>query len=133
MNEQDLNQKFQAYEGQIRQLQEQLKAVEQATIDMVTISSGLDDLIGKEGEEILAPIGRGILVKAKLLSEQLVVEIGEGTFIEKSIPDTKKLIATQSEKMKGAQTQIEDELEKINQEITETMREYQEYMQSKAA
>jgi prefoldin alpha subunit len=126
MDENELNQKFMVYEQQIRQFQEQLNAVERATLDMSSIYEGLDDLKGKEEQEILAPMGRGIFVKAKLLSEKLTVEVGEGIFTEKSIDETKSLIEKQQVKMKNTQKDIESELEKINQEITVTMREFQE-------
>jgi prefoldin alpha subunit len=126
MDENELNQKFMVYEQQIRQLQDQLNAVERAILDMSSIYEGLNDLKGKEDQEILAPMGRGIFVKAKLLSEKLTVEIGEGVFVDKSIDDTKELIKKQQEKMNKAQKDIESELEKVNQEITSTMREFQE-------
>lgn len=125
MNEQELNQKFMAFEQQIKQLQEQMRAVEQAIFDMQIISTGLDDLKGQVGEEMLAPIGRGIFVKAKLLSETLTVDVGAGNFVSKSIDETKAIISDQSTKLKVTQADLSIELEKINKQITTTMQEHQ--------
>lgn len=125
MNEQELQQKFMAFEQQINQIQEQSRAVEQAIYDMQVITSGLDELKGKVGEEIMAPIGRGIFVKAKLLSEDLTVDVGGGNFVSKTVDETKDLINGQSAKLKDVKKNLDEELEKINQEITKTMQEHQ--------
>lgn len=125
MNEQELHQKFQVFEQQIKQFQEQLRSVEEALYDMNFISNGLDDLNGKVGEEIMAPLGKGIYVKAKLLSETLTVDVGAKNFVEKSIPETKELINEQLVKLKEVKKDLELELDKINSEITETMKSHE--------
>lgn len=125
MDEKELNSRFQDFERQILSLQEQLRAVEQAIYDMSVISSGLEELKGKTGEEIMAQVGRGIFVKAKLVSEKILVDIGEGKLVEKTIDDTRDMILEQKEKIRKMQDELEGEMEKVNQEITKTMQEYQ--------
>lgn len=125
MNDQELNQKFAEYENEIRQLQEQLRAVEQAVFDMSVISNGIEELKGKENEEILAPIGRGIFVKAKLLSEKLTVDVGGHNYIEKTIDETNDLIKDQKNKLDKVKLELEDKLKIIDSEITQTMKEFQ--------
>lgn len=130
MNQEELNQKFMLFEQQIRQIQEQLGAIEQAIMDMSQIKLGLNEIKGKEGEDIMAPIGRGVYVKAKLLSEELTVDVGGKNFVSKSIEETKELINEQIEKLKDIKIQLEKELDKINEEITEIMLEHQKGMKS---
>ena len=89
-NEQQLAIQFQMFEQQIRMLQEQLQAVEQAIIELGSLNLQLDELIGKKDNEIFSPIGRGIYAKSKLLSEELLVDIGNKNLVKKSIPETKK-------------------------------------------
>lgn len=125
MNEQQLQQKFQVFEQQIMHIQEQLRVVEQAMFDMNTISTGLGELIGKKGEEIMAPIGRGLFVKAKLLEEDLLVDVGAHNFVKKTIPEAKELISSQIEKLKVSKKELEGSLNSINEEITKTMSEHQ--------
>jgi prefoldin alpha subunit len=126
MNQEELNKKFMQFEQQIRQIQEQLGAVEQAIMDMSQIKMGLDEIKGKKGEEIMAPIGRGVYIKAKLLSEELTVDVGGKNFVGKSVDETKKLIEEQIEKLKNIKGELEMELEKINQEITAVMMEHEQ-------
>jgi len=124
MNE-ELNNKFRAYEQQIMQINEQLQAIEQAILDMSRINLGLDEIPNNKDAEVLAPIGRGIFVKAKIISEELTVDVGEGTYVKKTIPETKEIIVEQIERLKMMKEQLEEELEKINEEITQTMEEAQ--------
>lgn len=126
MNQDELNQKFQIFEKQITQIQEQDRAIEQAILDLNQIGSGLDEIVGNGDSEIMAPIGRGIFVKAKLLSEKLTVDIGGGNFVTKTISETKKMIEEQSGKLKLMKKDLDKEMERINIELTKTMQEAQE-------
>ena len=121
--EQELNFKFQMLEQQIVAIQQQLQAVEQTLLDMASLNLGLDEI--KKDKEILSPVGAGIFAKAKLISEELVVAIGEKNYIKKSIPETKKLIQEQIMKLERVKGSLEGEFEKINEEITRTMIKYQ--------
>jgi len=126
MNQEELNKKFKVFEQQIRQIQEQLGAVDQAILDLSEINAGLEGIIGKVGEEIMAPIGRGIFVKAKLISEELTVDVGGKNFVKKGIPETKELIQYQINKLGSMQMDLEKELNNINQELTTAMLQSQE-------
>ena len=104
---------------QTEQIQQQLQAVERSISEITVLNNGLDDLIGKEGEEIFAPIGKGIFAKAKLISEELTVDIGNKNFVKKSIPDTKKIIEGQIGKLGEVQEGLHKNLDKINRELME--------------
>ena len=121
--EQELTFKFQMMEQQIVAIQQQLQAVEQTLLDMTSLNLGLDEI--KKDKEILASVGAGIFAKAKIISEELVVGIGDKNYLKKSIPQTKKLIQEQILKLEKVRESLEGELEKINEEITRTMIEYQ--------
>ena len=96
---------FQRFEQQIRMLQEQQQAVEQAIIDLGSLNLDLDELVGKKDNEIMAPIGRGIYANAKLISEDLLVDIGNKNLIKKSIPETKKILQEQIKKRRAGKNQ----------------------------
>jgi prefoldin alpha subunit len=117
-NQEELMQKLGMYEQQIQQLQQQLEAIEQAIVEMNSLVLGLDGLIGSKEKEILAPIGRGIFVKTKLISEDLTVDVGGKNFVNKSIPETKKLIEDQVIKLEDVKKELNENLEQINQELT---------------
>ena len=122
---QELMFKLQMFDQQIKQLQQQLEAVAQGILEMTTLSSGLDELAGKKGKEIFAPIGRGIFAKAKLESEELNVDVGGGNFVQKSIPETKKIIEVQIKKLEDVKKELESNLEKVGEEFNKVIMEAQ--------
>lgn len=124
--QQEIMFKLSMFEQQIQQLQQQLQAVEQGIVEMESLNIGLNELIGSIGKEILAPIGRGIFIKTKLLSEDLTVDIGEKKFVKKTIPETKKLIEEQIGKLKEVKGELEESLEKVSEELQEVMNEARE-------
>lgn len=125
-NQQELIFKLSVFEQQIQQLQQQLQAIEQGIIEMNSLNIGLDELVGKKGKEILAPIGRGIFAKTKLLSEELTVDIGGKNFVKKTIPETKKVIGGQIKKLEDIKKEFENSLEKLGEELTKVMGEARE-------
>ncbi|MCK5149978.1 prefoldin subunit alpha [Candidatus Pacearchaeota archaeon] len=116
-NQQELMFKLSMYEQQIQQLQQQLQAIEQGIVEMKSLNLGLDELNGAEGKEVMAPIGRGIFAKTKLLSENLVVDIGGGNLVKKSIADTKKIIDEQVKKLEDIKEEMNINLEKLSGEL----------------
>ncbi|HIG95152.1 MAG: Prefoldin subunit alpha [archaeon GW2011_AR13] len=124
-DQQELMFRFQMFEQQIQQLGQQLDAVEQGIIEMTSLNIGLNDLVGGKNKEIMAPVGRGIFAQAKLLSDELLVDIGEGKLVKKSIPDTQKLIEEQVQKLGQAKIELNNAMEQINEELTKTMIEAQ--------
>ena len=115
--QQELIFKLSMFEQQIQQLQQQLQAVEQGINEMDGLNNGLNELIGSVGKEILASIGRGVFVKAKLLSEDLTIDIGNKTFVKKKIPEAQELIKEQIEKLKDVKKELENNLEQIGEEM----------------
>ncbi len=127
MNEaqQELMFKLSMFEQQIRALQQQLQAVEEGTIDLNTLNFGLDEISGSNGKEILAPMGRGIFVKAKLLSEDLLVDVGGKNLVKKNVEETKKLISEQMEKLDIIKEDLNNKLSEMENELTKTIQESQ--------
>ena len=117
--QQELMIKFQMYEQQIKQVQQQLEAVENAISEMTSLNLGLMKIKGSKDKEILASVGKGIFVKAKILSEKLTVDVGGKNFIEKDVDSTKKLIEKQIKKLENIKQELEESLEKINEELTQ--------------
>ena len=112
---QELLFKLSMFEQQIRQLHEQLQAVENAMVEMSSLSMGLDEII--DGKEVLSPVGRGIFVKSKIISEDLIVDIGSKNFVKKTIPETKELIKNQIKKLEDVKTDLINNLNEVEQEF----------------
>jgi prefoldin alpha subunit len=124
-NEQEVMYRFGMFEQQVRELQQQIEAVERGIVDLNSLNFGLDELVGSTGKEIFAPFGKGIFVKAKLLSEGLSVDIGNGNLVKKSIPETKELIEEQIKKLGQIKIELENNLEQLGEELTKMMNDIQ--------
>ena len=120
--QQELFFKLSMFEQQIQGIQQQLQAVEKAILDMENLKSNLNELKGSKDKEILSSIGRGIFAKTKLISEELIVDIGGKNYVKKSILDTQKIIEEQIEKLKEAKDELNKALEEINKQLTDTCR-----------
>jgi len=119
--QQELMFKLQMFEQQAQQIQQQLQAVERAIVELSSLSFGLDELKGSEGKEIMSPVGRGIFARTKLLSEDLVVDVGGKNFVKKSIPETKELISGQVEKLEDVKKDLEKNMDMLRDELERVM------------
>ena len=124
-NQQEMMFKLQMFEQQMQQIQQQMQAVEQAITDMHSLNFGLDELVGKKDKEIIASIGKGIFAKAKLISEDLIVDVGGKNFVTKSIPQTKELIGSQIGKLSEVQKELSKNLEQVGGEFNNMIMEAQ--------
>ena len=125
MNQEELMVKFQVFEKQINELQQQISAIDQGIMEIGSLKIGLDELNDSENNEIMAQVGRGMFVKAKILDKNLLVDIGNGNFVKKSPEDAKKIIDRQTEKLENIKREMEKNLENIGKELTREMQESQ--------
>ena len=123
--QQEMMYKLQMYDQHMQHLKKQFQAVEDGIKEVTQISQGLEELKGSEGKEILAPIGRGIYTKVKLLSEELIVDIGEGNMVKKSIDDTKEIISEQVGKLEDVKKDLNKNMDQIQQELQKMLSEAQ--------
>ncbi len=122
-DQQELIFKLSMFEQQMQQMQQQLQAVEQGITELNMLNRGLDDLKSSVNRDILAPIGRGVFAKAKLLSEDLVVDIGNKTLIKKTIPETQKIINEQTEKLEEVKIELNNNLQDLGGEFNKIILE----------
>lgn len=120
-SQQEMMIKLSMFEQQINQLQQQIQVVEQGIGELQSLSLGLDDLKSGKDKEIMAGIGKGIFVKAKVVDEDLTIDVGGKNFVKKSIGDTQKMIDDQVEKLVEVKGELEDNLEKVGEEVNRVM------------
>ncbi len=125
MENQEIIFRLSMFEQQLQQLQQQLQAVERGLAELESLHTGLDEIPGSIGKEIFAQIGRGIYVKAKIVSEELIVNIGENNFVNRNILQTKGLIQEQIKKLREAEGELEKNIESTNKDFIEMIQEYQ--------
>jgi len=119
------------FEQQLQQLQQQLQSVEREITELKSLHLGLEEIPNSKDKEVLARISSGIYAKAKIISDELIVNIGENSFVKKNIPETKKIIEEQVEKLKIIEGQIEEGIELTNNEFLRMIQEYQDKQKGK--
>ena len=124
--QQEIMFKLSMFEQQTQQLQQQLQAVEQGIIELNSLNLGLDEMTGKNDAEIFASIGKGIFVKAKLISEDLIVDIGNKVFVKKSVLETQKLVKDQIEKLEDVKKDLNNNLEATSNELRKLIKSVDE-------
>lgn len=120
---QELIYRLAVIEQQMQQIQQQVQAVEQSIADINSISAGLDELTVEK--EVLGLVGKGIFARTKLISEELIVSIGGGNLVKKSIPETKELIKQQIDKLEEARKGLNENLGIIGKEFEKIVEEAQ--------
>ena len=124
--QQELMFKLAIYEQQMKQLQEQFQAVEQAIAETSSLNAGLNELKEGKDKEIFALIGKGIFAKAKITSNDLIVDIGSKNFVKKSVAETQKIIKEQIQKLEQVKKELDNKLEELNHEAVKIITEAQE-------
>ena len=109
--------KLAMFEQQVQQMQQQLQAVENGIVELGNLNFGLDELKGGKGKEIMSPIGQGIFAKTKLLSEDLIVDVGGKNFVKKTIPETKDLIENQIKKLDEIKKDLQNSIDEMGKDF----------------
>lgn len=124
-SQQELMNKLSMFQQQMQYLQQQFEAIERAVNEMNSLNYGLEDLRGKKDSEIFANIGKGIYARAKLISEDLLVDIGDRNLVKKDIDSTKKIIEKQVQKLEEIKQELNNNIENLNIEAQKMIQEYE--------
>lgn len=99
---------IQLIEQEANQLSEQLKLIELNVQEMNELKLSLDEIdnLDDNNKKILTNLGRKIYLPVTINDNNLIVEVGKDNFVKKSIPETKKIINDQIERLNDAKYQI---------------------------
>ena len=102
---------------QIQQIQKQVELIENQLQELTVTKEALKT-IGetKEGNEILVPLASGIFIKANLKdNKDVVVNVGSGTAVKKSLDEAGKLIEEQEKELADFKEELGKNLEKLTE------------------
>lgn len=125
MNEEDLKKLNEKYQ-ESRELEEQLNFIEQQLGELSDFDNYLEVLKNTNEKEMLAPVGKGIFLKADLKDKDLFVDVGAGIVVKKNIGETKLVISDQSGKLNEMRYQIKERLDDLTEEFQEYMSKFNE-------
>ena len=119
---------YQAIEMQklSEETESQLSFVNEQIEELKVFKKNLEDLSKNESEEILAPLGRGVFVKSKIVDTRLFVEAGAGVVVRKTPQESSKIIEEQIQKFSQARVHLLEQLEIYRQKFGELLHEFRE-------
>ena len=128
LDQQKIIMDLQMQEQRIKQLEAQIGAIDKQINEMKGITESLEaiDKTDEKDSEVLLPIGRGIFVRNKLTSKNVILNIGSGVVIEKNAKDTIKLVNEQIKKLSMMSQEYQEEIIKISREIENTISKLQQ-------
>ncbi len=114
---QEILYKLGMFEKNLELLNQQLQLVDKSIIDLNSLDFGMDEIKNSVGKEVMAQLGRGIFIKTKIISDEMLVDIGSKNLVKKSVPETKRILKEQIEKLNQVKKELEDEVGKIDKEM----------------
>lgn len=100
----------------IKQTQEQIQQISMQIEELGSTQQALEDLPeSKLDSELLVPLSAGIFVKAGLkANDKIVLNVGAGTAVEKSIEETKELVDKQKMELATVRDQLAQQVQMLN-------------------
>lgn len=120
MNQEQIIQ-MQGLEQEADALSQQLQLIEQNLSEIKELELSLEEIEKKENKEILVNIGKKIFLPVEIKENNMLVEIGEGNFIKKTVSETKKITGEQIEKLNLGKEEIAKRLEELQEEANNLM------------
>ncbi|MDR0900399.1 MAG: prefoldin subunit alpha [Methanobrevibacter sp.] len=118
------------YKSQAEMLQQQVEAIQGSIAEVEILESTLEDMKDKDSLETLVPVGAGSFMNAEIKkTDEVIMSVGAGVAITKSIEDAKKTIASQKEELNESLDKMLENLQKISQIITQLSPQAEELMQ----
>ena len=115
---------IQMMEQEVNQLNEQLQLIDQNIEGMTELIQSLDEI--KKGKEILTNLGKKVYLPVEIKDDKLIIEVGKGNFVKKSVSDAKKVIERETGKLMDGKGQIMGRLNDIQQEMQNIIMQIQE-------
>lgn len=115
---------FQLLSQQIQQSQQQMQMISQQVIELKTLSKNVSEISKAEPDsEMYSNLGVGVHIKSSVKDvKHLLVNVGAGTFVEKTPEETVKIVDKQVKELEKFVQDMEKNLH-INTERAETLRE----------
>ena len=109
--------KIQMMEQEANHFNEQLQMIEQNIKEMQDLKASLEEIDKKENKEILANIGKKIYIPVEIKDKNLIVEVGRGHYVKKTVSETNNLVEEQINKLSDGKIQIMTRLEELQNEM----------------
>jgi prefoldin alpha subunit len=139
MNEEELTQAIgalESYKASMQSLEEQKNFVKMSLREYEIAKSTLEAFKNAEkGDEVMVPIGAGILAKMSILDpDSFIVNAGSDISVEKNFEETMKTLEKRMNDIQTGLKSIDDNLNRLNKEYERlaqfVQQAYEEYQRS---
>jgi prefoldin alpha subunit len=115
------------YEQTAETVQSRLNMLNAVITDLTYATMTLEGLEKeKENAELLVPIGGNSYTKAKLANpDKLIVGIGAGVSVEKTLPETKETIKKRLEELEKTRMSLQQQFAQVVDKINEDRRKFE--------
>ncbi len=122
---------LQMMQHQMQQVQQQVQALEQQAGEMDIVQQALDEFAqSKAGSPAIVTLTPGLFVKAKLEeTDSVLLNVGGGAVVQKSIPEAKKVISAQSTELRKLQEELAEQMQKITENAGKVQEELRKLIQ----
>ena len=116
-----LSMQLRYFEQTAEALQQRLSMLTAALTDLTYANMTLEGLEKeKENSEMMVPIGGGSYINVKLASaEKVVVGMGAGVSIEKTLPEARSIVKERIEELQKTQLSAQQQLNQISERISQ--------------
>ncbi len=97
--------------------QEQMQMLDQQIEEIQSIQRSLNEIDKSKENTIYANLGKNIFIKTQITGKDLLVDVGNKTFVKKDIPETMKVIEDQITKIIEAKGKIVTKLQEIQENM----------------
>ena len=110
---------IEAYRRQVDELSRQVQLLDARLIELSSTRQSLDSLKdGKEGSDLLVPIGSGCFIHAGLReADRVIVGIGAGVSVEETASRAKEILKEREGKMEESLKKLQDALLEANDRL----------------
>ena len=96
------------------EIENQLVSIEQKRLELEVIKGSIDDIKGHKDEEIMIPLGSGVLIKGKIVDDsKFLINVGANVILEKTASEAKKIIDEQIKELGTAEEMLQKELKNL--------------------
>ena len=118
------------YQGQAEVLQQQIDTLNATITELQVAMDTLETVKGQDNKETLVPIGAGSFLITELKNtEEVIIGLGAGVAVKKTVDDAKVTIAEQKKELKELKDKMASDLQKITEYIMQKSPEAEELMQ----
>tara|TARA_Y100000310_G_C20445724_1_gene698308 strand:- start:101 stop:547 length:447 start_codon:yes stop_codon:yes gene_type:complete len=117
MEQQEYLIKLQMLEQQTAQFGEQLQLIDKQVVELDRLKENVERLEGSKKSEMFSEVGKGIYVKGKLESPEMMVDVGNKVLVPKTGKEIRGIVDSQIKKFADVKVEISKKVEEINQEV----------------